>query len=159
RLFQYHSVRIRQTRPAPMSTQPTTWMLTKPRLAFTANARIAPTARRKMLPPMPTMSSQSSHKCGAVRWSTRLSGSLIRHAKDMTTSRTLVILRHAKAEAPNRAADLERSLTERGHADAGAAGAWLVARGYLPNLVICSPARRTRQTWHGVAVALAGDGS
>ncbi|GAA5177031.1 histidine phosphatase family protein [Rugosimonospora acidiphila] len=70
-----------------------------------------------------------------------------------------MILRHAKAEAPNRAADLERSLTERGHADAGAAGAWLVSRGYLPNLVICSPARRTRQTWHGVAVALAGEGS
>jgi phosphohistidine phosphatase len=75
------------------------------------------------------------------------------------TTRTLVILRHAKAEGPNRVTDMERSLTERGHADAGVAGAWLVARGYVPDLVICSPAKRTRQTWHGVAVAMAGDGS
>jgi phosphohistidine phosphatase len=75
------------------------------------------------------------------------------------TTRTLVILRHAKAEGPNQVSDLDRSLTERGHADAGAAGAWLVARGYVPDLVICSPARRTRQTWHGVAVAMAEHGS
>jgi phosphohistidine phosphatase len=77
----------------------------------------------------------------------------------MTTTRTLVILRHAKAERPAGVADADRPLTDRGHADAGAAGAWLVARGYRPELVICSPARRTRQTWHGVAVAMAGDGS
>ncbi|WP_203916950.1 SixA phosphatase family protein [Rugosimonospora africana] len=75
------------------------------------------------------------------------------------TTRTLVILRHAKAEGPNRVSDADRSLTERGHADAGAAGAWLVAREYVPDLVICSPARRTRQTWHGVAVAMAEHGS
>jgi phosphohistidine phosphatase len=75
------------------------------------------------------------------------------------TTRALVILRHAKADRPTGVADLERPLTERGHADAGAAGAWLVAHGYLPDLVICSPARRTRQTWHGVAVAIAGDKS
>lgn len=75
------------------------------------------------------------------------------------TTRTLVILRHAKAEGPNEVSDMDRSLTERGHADAGAAGAWLVARGYVPDLVICSPARRTRQTWHGVAVAMAEHGS
>jgi phosphohistidine phosphatase len=72
------------------------------------------------------------------------------------TRRTLVILRHAKAERPAGTADLDRPLTERGHADAAAAGAWLAARGYPPDVVLCSPARRTRQTWHGVAVALAG---
>jgi phosphohistidine phosphatase len=77
----------------------------------------------------------------------------------MTTIRTLVVLRHAKADRPAGVADVDRPLTERGHADAGAAGAWLIARGYIPDLVICSPARRTRQTWHGVAVALAGEGS
>ncbi len=70
------------------------------------------------------------------------------------TQRTLVILRHAKADRPSGVADAERPLTERGHADAGAAGAWLAARGYRPDLVICSPAKRTRQTWHGVALAL-----
>jgi phosphohistidine phosphatase len=75
------------------------------------------------------------------------------------TPRTLLILRHAKADRPSGMADMERPLTERGHADAGVAGAWLTTRGYRPDLVICSPARRTRQTWHGVAVAMAGDGS
>jgi phosphohistidine phosphatase len=70
------------------------------------------------------------------------------------TTRTLVILRHAKTDRSDTLADLDRPLTERGHADAGAAGAWLAARGYRPDLVVCSPARRTRQTWHGVAVAL-----
>jgi phosphohistidine phosphatase len=70
------------------------------------------------------------------------------------TTRTLVILRHAKAERPAGLADLDRPLTQRGHADAAAAGAWLVANGYRPDLVVCSPARRTRQTWHGIAIAL-----
>jgi phosphohistidine phosphatase len=68
--------------------------------------------------------------------------------------RTLVILRHAKAERPAGVADIDRPLTGRGHADAAAAGAWLAARGYAPDLVLCSPAKRTRQTWHGVALAL-----
>jgi phosphohistidine phosphatase len=70
--------------------------------------------------------------------------------------RTLVILRHAKAERPAGTADEDRPLTQRGHADAAAAGAWLDARRYRPDLVLCSPSKRTRQTWRGVAVALAG---
>jgi len=73
--------------------------------------------------------------------------------------RTLVLLRHAKADRPNGVPDVDRPLTERGHADAAAAGAWLVTHGYLPDLVLCSPSRRTRQTWHSVAVALANAGS
>ncbi|HKT02093.1 MAG TPA: histidine phosphatase family protein [Rugosimonospora sp.] len=68
--------------------------------------------------------------------------------------RRLIILRHAKADRPGDTADVDRPLTQRGHADTGAAGAWLAARGYLPDLVICSPSKRTRQTWHGIAVAL-----
>src|SRR5688572_15511041 len=73
--------------------------------------------------------------------------------------RTLVLLRHAKADRPNGVADVDRPLTERGHADSAAAGAWLVKHGYLPDLVLCSPSMRTRQTWHSVAVALAKAGS
>jgi phosphohistidine phosphatase len=71
------------------------------------------------------------------------------------TDRTLVLLRHAKAEQAPGLPDEDRPLTGRGHADSAAAGAWLARHGYLPGLVLCSPARRTRQTWHGVAVALA----
>ncbi|MEV1288339.1 histidine phosphatase family protein [Micromonospora sp. NPDC049679] len=71
------------------------------------------------------------------------------------SDRTIVLLRHAKAENPDGLADVDRPLTARGHADAAAAGAWLAHSGHLPDLVICSPAKRTRQTWHGVALALA----
>jgi phosphohistidine phosphatase len=70
------------------------------------------------------------------------------------TERTLVLLRHAKAESAAGKPDIDRRLTTRGHADAAAAGAWLGSQGHRPDLVICSPARRTRQTWHAVAVAL-----
>ena len=71
------------------------------------------------------------------------------------TSRKLVLLRHAKAETPGELLDFDRQLTERGRADAGAAGAWLAAQNVRPDLVLCSSATRTRQPWHGVAVALA----
>ena len=67
---------------------------------------------------------------------------------------TLVILRHAKTERSEEMVDIDRSLTERGRADAGAAGAWLSAHGYRPELVVCSPARRTRQTWHELAIGM-----
>lgn len=68
--------------------------------------------------------------------------------------RTLVLLRHAKAEQPTATADLDRPLTVRGYDDAATAGAWLLAHRLVPDLVICSPARRTRQTWHAAATAL-----
>ncbi|MEV6634373.1 histidine phosphatase family protein [Actinoplanes sp. NPDC051470] len=73
----------------------------------------------------------------------------------MTEKRTLVLLRHAKAETPGDHLDFDRRLTEKGAADADAAGAWLADEGLAPGLVICSPAARTRQTWHAAAVALA----
>jgi phosphohistidine phosphatase len=64
-----------------------------------------------------------------------------------------VILRHAKAANPVRVADVDRPLTDRGHDDAAAAGQWLQRRGYRPSLVLCSPARRARQTWLGLSLA------
>src|SRR5689334_25020201 len=73
------------------------------------------------------------------------------------TERTLVLLRHAKAAHPDGVADLQRSLTPRGHADAAVAGGWLAGQRLIPDVVLCSPARRTRETWHGVALALGGD--
>lgn len=69
------------------------------------------------------------------------------------TVRTLVLLRHAKAERPAGVPDADRPLSPRGHADAHAAGAWLKSR-YQPDLVLCSPSKRTRQTWQAVASAL-----
>jgi phosphohistidine phosphatase len=74
------------------------------------------------------------------------------------TARTLVLLRHAKAESPAGLPDDQRPLTPRGHVDARAAGAWL-ARRHAPDLVLCSPSRRTRATWKAVAAALAATGA
>ena len=71
------------------------------------------------------------------------------------TIRTLVLLRHAKAETPGDTLDYERPLTDKGRSDADAAGSWLADAKLVPGLVLCSPATRTRQTWHGVAVAMA----
>jgi len=71
------------------------------------------------------------------------------------TARTLVLLRHARAETPGELPDFERRLSKVGEADADAVGAWLADERLRPGLVICSPATRTRQTWHGVAMAMA----
>ncbi|MBQ1023184.1 histidine phosphatase family protein [Micromonospora sp. C95] len=71
--------------------------------------------------------------------------------------RTLVLLRHAKAEPPTTdRPDIERPLSTRGRADAAAAGAWLARRGMLPDVVLCSAAVRTRQTWHDVQLGITG---
>lgn len=69
------------------------------------------------------------------------------------SGRSLVLLRHAKAENPIGTPDDRRPLSARGHADAQAAGAWLASR-HVPELVLCSPTKRTRQTWHAVAANL-----
>lgn len=71
------------------------------------------------------------------------------------SARTLVLLRHAKAETPGELPDFERRLTTVGVTDADAAGAWLADERLRPDLVFCSPAARTRQTWQGVSIALA----
>ena len=70
------------------------------------------------------------------------------------TTRTLILLRHAKAETPGVLDDFDRALTARGESDADAAGAWLANEKLHPDLVLCSPARRTRQTWSGASIAL-----
>lgn len=71
------------------------------------------------------------------------------------TERRILLVRHAKADRPDGVSDVDRPLTARGHADAGAVGAWLAHREYRPDLVICSPSKRTRQTWHGIALGMA----
>jgi phosphohistidine phosphatase len=64
--------------------------------------------------------------------------------------RTLVLLRHAKAEGRHPDGDHDRELTERGHLDARAAGRWLFGNGIGLDEVLCSTAERTRQTAEGV---------
>ncbi|MBE3001859.1 histidine phosphatase family protein [Nocardiopsis sp. HNM0947] len=65
-------------------------------------------------------------------------------------SRTLLLMRHAEAEAGFGVDDAERSLTDRGRSQAETVGRMLAAQGYTPDHVLCSSARRTRQTLDGV---------
>lgn len=74
------------------------------------------------------------------------------------TDRYLVLVRHAKAERPDGVADTDRPLTARGHGDSAAVGAWLARHAMAPDVVLCSPAKRTRQTWHGIALGMAESG-
>lgn len=70
--------------------------------------------------------------------------------------RTLVIMRHAKAEA-SAPSDYDRALTDRGHADATEAGAWLAEQGIEPDYALVSAAARTTETWEDVAVGAGWD--
>ncbi len=63
----------------------------------------------------------------------------------------LLLLRHAKAEAGLGVDDHDRGLTDSGRRDAAAVGQWLAAQGIVCQLVICSTAIRTRQTWDVLA--------
>lgn len=69
-----------------------------------------------------------------------------------TPARTLVVMRHAKAEQ-DASTDAERPLSPRGHDDAAAAGRWLAAQGVQPDAALVSAAVRTRETFEGVAAA------
>jgi phosphohistidine phosphatase len=64
---------------------------------------------------------------------------------------TLLVLRHAKAVTGLGLADIDRPLADRGKRDAAATGERLRGAGFQPGLVLCSPARRTRQTLQGLA--------
>jgi phosphohistidine phosphatase len=72
------------------------------------------------------------------------------------TGRQLIVMRHAKAGELPGGPDFERALKSRGRSDSAAAGEWLRSRGLQPDAVICSAARRTRQTWQYVSEVLGG---
>jgi phosphohistidine phosphatase len=63
------------------------------------------------------------------------------------TERVVALLRHAKSDWPEGVPDLRRPLAERGRRDAPVAGRLLFERVGLPDLVLVSPAQRTRETW------------
>jgi phosphohistidine phosphatase len=63
-----------------------------------------------------------------------------------SSGRRLILLRHAKSAWPD-VPDHERPLAPRGERDAPAAGRWLRKSGCVPDQVLCSTARRARETW------------
>src|SRR5262252_9598847 len=68
--------------------------------------------------------------------------------------RTLVLFRHAKSAWPD-VADHDRPLARRGIRAAPVMGRWLREAGLLPGLVLCSTARRARETWQFAQAGLA----
>lgn len=60
--------------------------------------------------------------------------------------KTLVILRHAKAEKNDLVQDHERDLTDRGKTNAIEMSKRLSKKGFKPDLIISSPAKRTHKT-------------
>jgi len=66
----------------------------------------------------------------------------------------LLVLRHAKAGPHDEKHDKERALTSRGREDAARMGSAMRERHYLPDLVLCSSARRTVDTWESAAPML-----
>ncbi|OWU84004.1 hypothetical protein ATO6_16525 [Oceanicola sp. 22II-s10i] len=62
-------------------------------------------------------------------------------------TKRLIVIRHAKAVPGTPALrDFDRTLNKRGQRSAEAIGAWLARMGYLPDLILCSSAQRTRET-------------
>lgn len=64
----------------------------------------------------------------------------------------LILSRHAKSDWDDPLVeDFDRTLNARGREGAARIGAWLAEKGYLPDLVLCSAAARTRETWELIA--------
>lgn len=67
----------------------------------------------------------------------------------------LYLFRHAKAAwAEPGTRDFDRPLTGRGRANASEMGLAMRASGFIPDLVLCSTARRARETWECAARSL-----
>ena len=62
--------------------------------------------------------------------------------------KTLILMRHAKSGWDNPdLRDRDRPLNKRGQRAAPMVGAWLAAKGYVPDVALVSDARRTQETW------------
>jgi phosphohistidine phosphatase len=71
--------------------------------------------------------------------------------------RRVYLLRHAKSSWTDRSlADRDRPLAGRGKRAAKAVAAHIEAQGIRPDLVLCSPARRSRETLARVEAAFGG---
>ena len=79
-----------------------------------------------------------------------------RRAETAAAHKTLWLLRHAKAVPGNGLDDSDRPLDERGRDAAKRMGRYLAKRGVRPELVLCSPSVRTRETLELVCAALGG---
>lgn len=66
-------------------------------------------------------------------------------------TRRLILMRHAKSSWNDpELDDIDRPLNARGQRSATALGRWLADQGYIPDVVLCSPSTRTRETFDGL---------
>ena len=65
--------------------------------------------------------------------------------------RTLILVRHAKAEPLASGDDMDRALTAKGEEDAAHLGAYLARHDHVPHRALVSVAKRTRQTFDRLA--------
>lgn len=68
----------------------------------------------------------------------------------------LLLLRHAKSLQDEALKDRDRPLNERGRGDAPRMGSYMHHHRYKPDVVLCSPSARTRETWTLLAPELGG---
>ncbi len=67
----------------------------------------------------------------------------------------LILMRHAKSAWDKaETADFDRALSGRGSRSAPTVGAYLARKKLVPQLVLCSSAKRATETWELVATAL-----
>lgn len=66
----------------------------------------------------------------------------------------LLLIRHTKSDWSAGVDDHSRPLNDRGRRTAPMIGDWLVSKDAVPDAVLCSSARRTRDTWAGIASRL-----
>jgi len=72
-------------------------------------------------------------------------------------SLTLILTRHAKSDwGDPMLDDHDRPLNARGQRDAPKIGAWLKDKGYVPDKVTLSSARRAQETWGSIAPVIGG---
>ena len=65
----------------------------------------------------------------------------------MLNKARLILLRHAKSDWDRGVSgDFDRPLARRGRKDAPRVGKWMKKNGIVPEIILCSPAVRTRET-------------
>ena len=70
----------------------------------------------------------------------------------------LLLLRHAKSDRPAGLEDFDRPLNAKGRRAAPKMAEAMLARDYIPDAVLVSPAQRTRETWQLMAPILNASG-
>jgi phosphohistidine phosphatase len=77
------------------------------------------------------------------------------HNRDVAAMRRLILLRHSKSDHTPGVRDHDRTLNGRGRADAARVGAYMARHDLRPDRALCSPSKRTRETWDLASAAFA----